>query len=72
MGRCQGLYLCFGILDSWVDGVSLTTIGLPGGEAPGEEQLVCACIGEDLNLTPVQFEVPMGYSRKTSSKQMVA
>lgn len=43
--RCQGSSLCFGILDCW--------------EAPGEEQLVCGCMGEDLHLAPTECEVPV-------------
>lgn len=38
--RCQRPSLCFGILDHW--------------EAPGEEQLVCGCMGEDLHLAPAE------------------
>lgn len=64
-------YLCFGILDSWVDGVSLTKTGLTGGDTAGGEQLICGCMGEDLNLGFVEFEEPMGYPSEMSSKHMV-
>lgn len=38
--RCQGPLLCFAILGLW--------------EAPGEEQLVCGCMGEALHLAPAE------------------
>lgn len=47
---------------------SFPRMGLTGGEAPGQEKLVCGCVGEDINLQPIEFEVQVGHPSETTSQ----
>lgn len=51
--------------------MTLTKTGPPGGDTEGGEQLICGCMGENLNLGLIKFEEPMGYPSEMSSKHMV-
>lgn len=48
--------------------MSFPRMELTGGEAPGQEKLVCGCAGKDINLQPVELEVQVGHPSEMTSQ----